>query len=379
MILLVHGHHSQVKVASKKLVLDAVPAIHFAKLYLPIHSGLDLTSVAYGIPECLIHVDATDSTILIRSIRNRYLASIYYSYHLFFTILRLKPLIIYVYHSAIRYTSLLFLFRFLPGFKRIKFVLRVLGLNPRMLLHTEPSANILGKMFYRGLYARPWDKIIVTEDGSDKEIGRTIFQKSKVLFLFNGYNGARRLVHNGWQGVEDVITLSFVGRLEPSKGLDIVINALNRLAHLDITLNIYGEGTEMAMWKNSVKSLPGSVKVIFHGFQDNLVVWEGVSRSDLYISANRIGNFSNSNIEAVFNSPICIFMEQMHYNQVSSEIIPPGLFYKNNSDQDLARLIACVSANKVEYYDYTQTLRSRLDSMISEWSSRIELEANIIG
>lgn len=67
-----------------------------------------------------------------------------------------------------------------------------------------------------------------------------------------------------------VLKLCFVGRLEPEKGVDVMIKALSILKQkgIKVETNIYGDGTHKAEYVQLQKELNLEKEITFHGFKE---------------------------------------------------------------------------------------------------------------
>lgn len=80
----------------------------------------------------------------------------------------------------------------------------------------------------------------------------------------------------------------FLGRMEPVKGPDILIDAISRLKDLNFQLYYLGDGSLLPMLKRQVEEMGFSKKVIFYGnVNDPEVIFEKLSSSDWVVIPSR--------------------------------------------------------------------------------------------
>lgn len=89
--------------------------------------------------------------------------------------------------------------------------------------------------------------------------------------------------------VNPIINMIYVGRLIDYKGVDLIINVLNKLKNLNINtnLNILGTGILENNLKKLTKNLGLSKDVTFHGFKNFEEKLELIKNSDLFIVPSR--------------------------------------------------------------------------------------------
>ena len=121
---------------------------------------------------------------------------------------------------------------------------------------------------------------------------------------------------------DDVINISFVGRIHPIKGLDILIKAFSKLlkSNNNIILNIIGpdENNYLQTLLQIIKNLGCSKNIKFLGLLDRIELLPVLSRSDIFILPSRHENFGISVLEAMAaNIPVIV----TRYVPISQEII----------------------------------------------------------
>lgn len=90
-----------------------------------------------------------------------------------------------------------------------------------------------------------------------------------------------------------------VGRLDPQKGFDLLIDAFSRLAsaHVDWDLAILGEGYEREQLQARITRLGLKDRIRLYGRVGNIGDW--YKRSDLFVMSSRFEGFPNALVEAM--------------------------------------------------------------------------------
>jgi len=88
-----------------------------------------------------------------------------------------------------------------------------------------------------------------------------------------------------------------VGRLDKSKGFDVLIDAYSKLALSDIDLLISGEGSERQCLTKQIEDLGLSENVKLIGFRKN--IQDYYSQAELYVLASKKEGYPNALIEAM--------------------------------------------------------------------------------
>lgn len=133
--------------------------------------------------------------------------------------------------------------------------------------------------------------------------------------------------------------ISFVGRLDPSKGQDVFLKAI---PHIDSGFRfkyyIVGSGKEMQNLKGLVDKLKINDKVIFTGSTEQSQVYNILKKSKLHISASKDEAFGMVNIEALscgvpILAPKVGGIKEILKNNYN------GMFFDTNSEKELANKI----------------------------------------
>lgn len=129
------------------------------------------------------------------------------------------------------------------------------------------------------------------------EVAKTITHSSKVLYF--GIKQSINLVSKK----NDIFTIIAVGRLDPIKGFDRLIEGISKL-NFDFQLNIIGEGKQKEKLEELIKSKNLEKKVSLLGFKDNIS--EYLANSHLQVISSLTEGLPLTLLEGIMNSSIII-------------------------------------------------------------------------
>lgn len=86
-----------------------------------------------------------------------------------------------------------------------------------------------------------------------------------------------------WQGPYSPVRMMFVGKLEPSKGVELLLRALRRLRNRDWILDMYGVGSQVELYKAMAVQFGLNEKIQWHGFVPNSEVLKDYQNADLFV------------------------------------------------------------------------------------------------
>tara|TARA_B100001996_G_scaffold375573_1_gene355698 strand:+ start:33 stop:797 length:765 start_codon:yes stop_codon:yes gene_type:complete len=145
------------------------------------------------------------------------------------------------------------------------------------------------------------DTIVANSIGTKNEIN-DLLKKNKAITIENicDYSNLKIKKDNNFHPIfkKKSYKLITVGRLNQTKRVDIIINAIKEISlDKNIDLIIVGEGPEKSKLVNLAKDINISEKVHFVGFSNEVHKW--IINSDIYISASIVEGSPNSIIESV--------------------------------------------------------------------------------
>jgi len=264
-------------------------------------------------------------------------------------------------------------------------VIRILGLYPdQKRLTLKTSAKILSPFTFLA-YKVPYDLAICTQDGSGIEfyLDRLINTGTKRKILLNGVKKHR--ISNS-KISDNKTSLLFVGKLIDDKGIIELIDAIYELKKKtsNFILNIVGKGhLEERINKIIIKeNLNSHIKLIGSVKQED--IHEYYDNADIYISLNKLGNLSNTVLEAMAMNK-CIIMlqkyETTYTDMFTEQLIPEDAVIRIDRNKivgDLTAKLEEMISNPDKINAYSKRMRNFADKFLWSWDERIDYEINLI-
>lgn len=228
--------------------------------------------------------------------------------------------------------SLLFSMRALDNF-RMKY-------DPLLKLHYRKAARLI--------VSAPYVADLLLQDCQNK---------TRVIY---GVGIDSKDVIDSYQRVEkDTVDMVFVGRLEPSKGLELLLYAIAEIRSKNINLAVYGKGSCSDRYKKLACDLGINDKIKWLGFKSNVEVVHSYQQKDIFVLPSLKEPAGIAVIEAMASGlpVICVDAGGPAYsvNEECGIKIPLG--NKNNMVKGLARAI---------------------DDLVSSKNKRVEMGRNAI-
>jgi len=268
---------------------------------------------------------------------------------------------------------------------RVSVVIRILGLYPDQKKLTLKTSSKILSLFTFLAYKVPYDLAICTQDGSGIEfyLDRLLNTgtKSKILL-----NGVKRDKISDSKTSDNKISLLFVGKLIEDKGIIELIDAICELKKKksNFTLNILGKGhLEKRVKKIIIKeNLNNHIKLI--GSVKHEDIYKYYENADIYISLNKLGNLSNTVLEAMAMNK-CIIMlqkdENTYTDMFTEQLIPEDTIIRidrNNIVDDLTAKLEDMISNPEKINAYSKRMKNFADKFLWTWDERIDYEINLI-
>lgn len=294
-------------------------------------------------------------------------------------VIKIKPDIIYIDNANIILAS------FFSRFSKIPICLRIMGVYPVMKSYYK-SNNIISK-FYRHLYSSPFNLIIGTQDGSGTEfwLEQAANKKTNKKILINGVNKnfknnfKNHLINKG------KIYVGFIGKLEKAKGADLFIDSCIKYLEKrdDFKFYIIGSGSLFNILIKKVKNsnLDNSIK--FHEYLEHNQLYELFKKLDIYVSLNKYGNLSNTNLEAISLNKAMIILNsdlKSKTDKFVDSFIPDNAVYRidrNDIVNSLVHALTFFSKNPEKLLFYSKNI-SLVSKKLKSWENRIEEEINLL-
>lgn len=273
----------------------------------------------------------------------------------------------------------------LKMFFRALVVVRILGVYPdQKYLATRLGSKLRSPLIYFS-YKAPFDTVICTQDGSGVEyyLEKLIHRNTPRWILLNGT--VMGLVGKSLSQ-RTRLSLLFAGKLIEDKGIIELIEAVTRLknANLDFDLRIAGKGHLQEIIKD---------KIIEIGLKDHVTIMGSVSHekmnslyanTDVYISLNKLGNLSNTVLEAM-SAGKCIIMlgkdEDSHIDEYTERIVPSDAVIRinrNNIVGNLASALMDLNMNRHKVSFYSGKMQEFSKTFLWPWDERIDYELNLL-
>jgi glycosyltransferase involved in cell wall biosynthesis len=247
-------------------------------------------------------------------------------------------------------------------------------------------------LIYPSFFA-PFSYIICSRDGSGEKYFLSNFINKRVPYeiLLNGINSPR--LHNDNTDIlnrynlkGDCPIILFVGKMEEQKGCREFVEAMIRLNSMNPNFYsmIVGAGPLLRELKDKVDTANLSNKIIFTGAIRHNEIYQYYNCSDIYVSLNKLGNLSNTVLEAI-NANKCIVIlspsEKEHIDEDTHEIIPYDSAIRidrNNIVEDLANKLNILLNNRERISYFTTKSHQLSKKMFKSWGERIDYEIDIL-
>ena len=216
--------------------------------------------------------------------------------------------------------------------KIFKFKIMIKNATPiQALFYLNNKFNALIIFLIKILSYNFADKIIVNSISNKNSLSKFIFNKKKILVIYNPVNFIKNNIRNKNR---KRIILS-VGRLVYEKGIHILIKAFEKLKRNDYRLVIIGDGIYKKKLEKLVLSLNLKKKVIFKGWIKQPMKF--YNQAEIFVLPSFFEGFGNSLVEAMYYQTSCIATSK---SGGPSEILGYGKYgslIKNNDIEDLKK------------------------------------------
>lgn len=301
-----------------------------------------------------------------------------------FAVWSFKPNLIYIDHANTISAGIL------SRVTKIPVVYRVMGVYPYMR-EVLKGRNLLHKLM-KWFYASPFSLVICTQDGSGVEgwLDRSLKKSINKEILINGITKLdliNKNLMNFYDIPSDKFVILFLGKLEKYKGCDDFVNSVIKLinkGYSDIIALVIGTGSQKQILQKKVRleGLDTNFTFISNVPHDKVV--SAHLRSDIYVSLNKLGNLSNSNLEAM-SLGSCIVLPEPNYDNGVDVFTKKNIGSKSTiniprdaSDSDLANSLESLYLDPKKRNLLSQNISNLADKFIPSWDERIDYEMELL-
>ena len=288
--------------------------------------------------------------------------------------------IVYVDRANLAYAGIL------ARFFKVKVILRLMGIYPDML--EIKKRNNVSSYLQRFFYLSPFSYVICTEDGSPGQwwLKNHLQKKVRNKLLLGGYDHfqVRKIKKISFNGTLNIL---FVSRLEKWKGCLEFLDAAIKILKNDkknFFFTIVGKGNLENYIIQKIKSNNVEKNISIIKNIDNKKIFKLYNHSHVYVSLNKLGNLSNSNIEALSFGKCCIFLKSDPSRKVdisTDKIIPNDCVLRvsrKKTADDLVKKLNVLQRNPKNISTYEKKISSFFKKKFLTWDERLDIEEKII-
>ncbi len=265
-------------------------------------------------------------------------------------------------------------------------VVRILGVYPdQKKLATSTSHKLFSLVTYIS-YKINYNLFVCTQDGSGAEfyLDRLLGRNAKKTILLNGIDWNLK-VTPPMKKPEKIILL-YVGKIIMDKGILELIESFSRVAKSErnVILKIIGKGCLFDKVKRIIadRGLENSIQLI--GSVSLHKVKEYYLSSDVYISLNKLGNLSNTVLEAMASGK-CIIMlgrnKETHADEETERLVPDDIVIRldpKNVVEELSGKIVDLAHNPESIKTYSNKMRAFAKQFLWTWDDRVNYEIELL-
>lgn len=265
----------------------------------------------------------------------------------------------------------------------ISVILRILGVYPNQ---KKLASNFFNKIVHPLLffaYKTQFNLMVGTQDGSGIEyfIDGLIHKNTPKRILMNGTKISPRSINPNPKNIK----LLYVGTLSYSKGIKELLKSIKEISskYQNFTLTIAGKGPLLQECKKftQIHALEKRIKIIGAVERDEL--YDLYRSSDVYISTNKLGNISNTVLEAA-GLGLCIIVlgkdKQTKTDEFSVNFWEDNVIYveRDNLIKNLSIQLIRVLKDPHLISFYSKKMGKFAQQNLNEWDHRIFHELTLI-
>jgi glycosyltransferase involved in cell wall biosynthesis len=263
-----------------------------------------------------------------------------------------------------------------------KVILRLHGITMLFTFYKSYKNVFLNFMQFFSFRA-PYKYIICTEDGTPGKQFLVKYTRSSVphKILLNGVDKVKDI--SLIQNISKKPVFLFLGRLSADKGINEFISTIVKLMDIEnkFKVVIVGDGDLKKKAETIIKA--HKIKnVLFTGSLPHDEVYKYILNCDVYVSLNKLGNLSNTVLEAI-NAERCLILLKKSITTLRDistyQFFNDSVLYinKKNIVNDLEKIIRYLISNP-EIIKLKRELIKKKSSKILSWRDRVKEEIRII-
>lgn len=158
-----------------------------------------------------------------------------------------------------------------------------------------------GRFFWR--FIRNADRMIAINREIETELITDGFSPRKVVHIPNGFPAGNLPLGRSY-GIDGPLRVVSVGRLDPQKGFDVLIDGFSHPAVPDALCEIYGVGNEEPILRQRISERGVEGKVVLSGLVNDVV--DRLREKDVFVLVSRAEGMSNALLEAMSQGLPCV-------------------------------------------------------------------------
>jgi glycosyltransferase involved in cell wall biosynthesis len=306
---------------------------------------------------------------------------------LFYFYFKNRPDIIYIDHANTLSASLF------ARFTKAKVVFRIMGVYPSM--REALYLKNFSSLFYKWAYLSKFDLVVCTQDGTGVErwLDDALLSSVPVKIKINGVNlnTDKQFLSDDSLNIKtigkDKTTVLFVGKLEDHKGCDEFIDSIIKAMRIKPNTFhgvIVGFGSKRKSLMNRIKKERLTLDFTFIERLPHSDILYLQESCDIYVSLNKLGNFSNANLEAMRMGSCMIIPENLPYigeDTVIKQYIPDDAYLGVSSvfDTDsIVEKIILLQENELLRCSLRKKIKESSKEFIPTWDERVISEINLL-
>jgi glycosyltransferase involved in cell wall biosynthesis len=234
-------------------------------------------------------------------------------------------------------------------------------------------------------YKIPYNFAICTQDGSGVEfyLNRLLNTRTKRKILINGVKKYKATASK--KRYKKFVFL-FVGKLIEEKGVPELIEAMCELKkiHSNFVLNIVGKGHLEGEINKLIleKKLKDQIKLIGSVRQNEINKY--YEAADIYISLNKLGNLSNTVLEAMSMNKCIVMLQkdvETHTDVYTEKVIPMDTVIRIDRKmivRDLTEKLDTMISDPQLINTYSIRMENFADKFLWTWDQRVDFEIDLL-